>query len=388
MRILSRHEPRMVRLMWSKRRPGTVGLQTVLIFALSMMILSSVYWLWSAADIGGDGQEGIQGQTVAILDRLLQPDFVNGSPSGQGTSGSDTGGGTTGGGSTTQGSGSGASSDGGDNKANGGALDNGGKNRPVDPEMDEGEVDPVGDGLTTAVAKGIMENSGERVISVTKAALQTAQVGLETATGQFEQARELFRAALVDPTLSGAQVEALRQNLLAQEKLYQQAADKVADLGTQVSARKSLLKWADGAIDAGLGAKELWDADLKVKELARQGKLDEAWQHSCGSAMGFVAQTITAGVKVLRLTGIAGELAEEAVQEAATAAGNELGKLSFGTMNDLSHWLYGQSWWPKNRKPRDIGGLVPRKPESAMVAADGRLRLVRQQLRDGIADVL
>lgn len=359
--------------MWTFRRKpvltgrpkGIAAIQSVMVLSVCLVILLGMQFLWNPKYGGPDGLIAAVQKKILIV--------LNGGKDDGGLGGSSTGGGNSaGGGNSDGGNGSdnpngdpgpsdGSAGKGGDSDADSGknGTDGGGDSSDDKPKSggDDGHVDPLWEEfpkvLAEALADRVVERRKEAVeefVKDVKARATAANTASEAAARQLEQ-------ALKDPDLLPSQRLAL-ENQAAAARIESHNARIAAENAEEASRFSTKLNEQFSRSVALVGANQtLMDADRKRQELIKQGQYDEAWRVSVGGALRAVSEVATGFTD--KLPGIGGSIASEAINTAAEMAGRELADNSFPAMVDLSHWLYGQSWWPKDRKPRFPPGYRP-----------------------------
>lgn len=354
--------------MWTFRRKpvqagrpkGIAAIQSVMVLSVCLVILLGMQFLWNPKYGGPDGLIAAVQKKIHIV---LNGGNDDGGPGGDSTGGGDSGGGNgnanpNGDPGPSDGSNSTGSDDPDPNNGgtNGGGDSGSDEDDPKNND-DDGHIDPLWEGfpkvLADALAKRVVEERekavGEFVTDV-KARASTANAASEAAAGRLEQ-------ALRDPDLLPSQRLAL-ENQAAAARIEAHNARIAAENAEEASRFSKKMNQQFSRSVAMLGATQtLFEADQKRQELIKQGKYDEAWRVSLGGALRTVSEVATGFTD--KLPGIGGSIASEAINSAAEMAGRELADNSFPAMVDLSHWLYGQSWWPKNIRPKFPLGYRP-----------------------------
>lgn len=355
--------------MWKFRRKpvqagrpkGIAAIQSVMVLSVCLVILLGMQFLWNPKYGGPDGLIAAVQKKIHIV---LNGGNDDGGPGGNSTGGGDSNGGNgsdnpNGDPGPTDGS-NGAGNDDAPDSGNGGtgdSNDSGSNDDEPQNNRDDGHVDPLWEDFPKDLAEALAERVVERrekaveeFVTNVKARAATANAASEAAAGRLEQ-------ALRDPDLLPSQRLAL-ENQAAAARIEAHNARIAAENAEEASRFSSKMNQQFSRSVAMLGATQtLIEADQKRQELIKQGKYDEAWRVSVGGALRTVSEVATGFTD--KLPGIGGSIASEAINTAAEMAGRELADNSFPAMVDLSHWLYGQSWWPKNLRPRFPPGYRP-----------------------------
>lgn len=93
----------------------------------------------------------------------------------------------------------------------------------------------------------------------------------------------------------------------------------------------------------------LVEAEKRRDALIAEGRYEDAYRESLGGAAKFV---VDSGMALFDPTRGATSIAAGVMaSSAAEAVGHAVADATFDTAVDVSHWLYQQPWWPKNRVP-------------------------------------
>lgn len=325
------------------RRAGETAVQSVMILAVSVMILLGMQVFWNR-DYKGPG--GL----LAAVEQKLQT-VMNG---GQETTGPDAGDG----GSDGRGGGDGDGDGGGGGDGDGGGEGDGGGDGPVtkDPPED-GHLDPLWPDFPGTVAKALAENVVERRKLALQGGVDAAGKALAKAAEVSQAAAKEVSEALQDPALSPLRRLELENAAAAARIEHRNAEILLENVKAEQVFHRQMLDRFSKAVGLLSVSGKLLDADRERQALIREGRYEEAWRKSTGAAVAAVVGVATSLTD--RLPGVGGVLVSETLEAGAEVAGQRLGDASFTGLVDISHWLYERSWWPKEIRPRFPRGYRP-----------------------------
>ena len=349
-------------------RRAVAALQAVMILSVCLIILLGMQFLWNPKYGGAEGLftaaenkvkavmnggEETESQSNNSDDNNSGGDSDDDEPSGphENTNGGGDSGGQDGNG------GDDTSNNGNDDHDSGSSGNNSGEDDPDSDPDDDGHLDPLWEKFPEDLAKALAGRVAERRMETLKQVVKDAASSVSETNAVRDAAAARLQQALRDPDLSPLRRLELENEAAASRIASQNAriAMENAEEARKFAARMNQQFTRSVAM---LGATQtLLDADKKRQELIQQGRFDEAWRVSLGGAMRTVSEAATGFTD--KLPGIGGSIASEAINTAAEMAGRNLADNSFPAMVDLSHWLYGQSWWPKDIRPRFPPGYRP-----------------------------
>jgi hypothetical protein len=225
------------------------------------------------------------------------------------------------------------------------------------PPDDNGHVDPLWDDFPADLAAALADRVVERREADLIAALQIRTKAQEAAKAASKAAADRLQQALRDPGLSPLERLDLENKAAAARIALRNAEIETENLKVLVNHEKSMMKQFTRSVAMLDASMILVDAEKTRQQLIADGRYDEAWRVSCGAALETIS-TVAASFS-RQLPGISGSIAAEAINTTAEMAGHKLADNTFPAMVDLSHWLYGKSWWPKNIRPRFPPGYRP-----------------------------
>jgi len=339
----------------ARDQQGMETIQAVMLLAIAAMVLLGLHALW---DDGSGG--GIRGNTVAAVDAVFDENSDYGSGGGSGSGGSggaydDPSGGSGGssGGSADSSGGPSASSDGSSDSSDGSSDSSAGSNESgAGAGGDEEESDESGPDDQFADLPALTLNDVRDMASaVVQEANRQKQAAWELERLDAKYAVEGWQQTLAEAQQRGSanQIQAARRGLMEAEGRLLQADE-------MIKAGDGIVRQITSAVGMTSVVGGLLEAEARGKELTSQGEYREAWRVYVGGATRAMVDGVTTVAK--RVPG--GPIAALAIGKAAEQAGRELADLTFDPANQLANWLYEQSWWPKNRKPRFNRDGTPR----------------------------
>lgn len=112
---------------------------------------------------------------------------------------------------------------------------------------------------------------------------------------------------------------------------------------------KDAYKQGAAAVGAAFSAYDLYATEQTIERLALEGRGYEALTEMYAGAARFVRDTVFAPLDFNPALGVGIDVA---TNELFYQAAQEASYWTFDPINDFSHWLYEQDFWPKDRPPR------------------------------------
>ena len=305
-------------------RAGLTSIGTVMLVAITMIILLGLYLL---ADPLGKSEGSLQAATEQNVQSLIDGKTT-------GSSGSD---------------GQPPPSTPGDPPPEP-PLDDGDDEEPEDDDEDLKE-DPFAPGFGTALATGVLGDALQRGVDYQSGLLSEA-VSFRDAAARARDAADLaLQQALKKGNVSSAEIAALRRNLVKATQILNDYRLDAGKLAKELAELERVIERASKAASTFNSYMILVDAEEAAAKARREGKYREAHRITCGAALEFSTAVIADFAGVFS-QGLKGSIAAYASENIARLAGRVAGDATFTHMVNFSHFLYQQSWWPKNIKPR------------------------------------
>ncbi len=304
---------------------GQETVQAVLLLAVVALLLLSTKWLWSAAPIRGTG--GLQGAVAALVQDALNGRLSEGDTppaAGRGEDRPKRVYGTPG-------------------QSN---APRAGTRRPTRREQ-------VPESLPQAAQTTVEETAeamGEKALQKLEDAALQAKSKVQGWQQTVREAELPYKYNLNNPANTAAEKAAIAERYVRARKGLTQAESELFEAEERLLARGNFFRQTTATVNAILAVDDLLEAERRSKELAAQGRYEEAWKARMGGLGRFLADWATTPLKKLPL-GFAIAL-NVAASEAGQALGQEVGAATFSPANRLAHWLASHSWWPANRQPR------------------------------------
>jgi len=307
-------------------RGGLASLSTVMLIALTMVVLAGLYLLADPLEKRpGSLQAVTEDQVQALIDgRELNHPGTNGEspPSRPGDPPPEP------------------------------PLGNGDDDDPASDGEDENDKgDPLTSGFGIAFATGLLGETLQQSVQHQSKHVAAAVAERGVAARARDTADLLLQRALRKGTASPAEIHVLRENLEKATQLLNHNRLNAAELTKELTQLERLLERAGTAASTFAAYQILLDAEAAAAKARLDGNYREAHRITCGAAAEFSIAVIAEFGGIFS-HGLKDQVLQWASEKIATYSGRVAGDATFDTMVVFSHFLYRQPWWPKNIKPR------------------------------------